>query len=355
MYNILLLLLIIIILLIFTYSKNNYEHFTSINIPLNQFPFIGAHNAITGSIDNNINNLYLDTLIKFNESIPIMKTQSLSLIKLYEKGIRFFDLRIDLEKNFKSLFSNKNNVWFHHTVPLINMDNSRDLIELINIAILEKTLIVLYFSHYTINNENDIINLINIYFNKNNFINNFTLINTDIKNNLSTTIQSFLNKNIYIVGIVNGKTKYIQDNYDQNISCFIDSKTCINNIPKSIDESKNNLWIKLKEYMDNSNNNYQNHINNIKNDKSMYITQVFFQTPTDIINILNLLYYTNFNKDSLLKLNNELDLNYKIANYIKDNNLKSNVFLFDSIKDDNTIPLLKQYIESQINYSYHFL
>lgn len=99
--------------------------------------------------------------------------------------------------------------------------------------------------------------------------------------------------------------------------------------------------------MDNCDNNYQNH----KNDKSMYITQVFFQTLTDIINILNLLYYTNFNKESLLKLNNELDLNYKIANYIKNNNLKSNVFLFDSIKDDDTIPSLKKYIESKINYS----
>lgn len=92
---------------------------------------IGADDAMTGSIDNNINNinnLYLDGLIKFNASIPIMKTQSLSLVKLYEKGIRFFDLRIDLEKNFKSLFSN-DNLWFHHTVPLIKMDNSRDLIE----------------------------------------------------------------------------------------------------------------------------------------------------------------------------------------------------------------------------------
>ena len=337
------LLLIIIILLIFIYSKINYEHFTSKSIQLNQFPFIGAHDAITGSIDNNINNLYLDRLIKFNTSIPIIKTQSLSLINLYKKGVRFFDLRIDLEKNFKSLFSNKDDLWFHHTIPLIKMDNTHDLVELINIAILEKTLIVLYFSHYTINNENDIINLIDIYINKNNFENNFTLINTDIYNNLSTPIESFLNQNIYIIGIVNGKTKYVQDNYNQNITCFIDNKTCI---PKSIDESKNDLWIKLKEYMDNCNNNYRNHI---KNDKSMYITQAFFQTPTDIINILNLLYYTNFNKESLLKINNELDLNYKIANYIKDNNLKSNVFLFDSIKDDDTIPLLKQYIESKIN------
>jgi hypothetical protein len=234
-------------------------------------------------------------------------------------------------------------------MPLIKMDNSRDLVELINIAILEKTLIVLYFSHYTINNENDIINLIDIYINKNNFENNFTLINKDIYNNLSTTIESFLNQKIYIIGIVNGKTKYIQDNYNKNITCFIDNKTCINNIPKSLDESKNDLWIKLKEYMDNCNNNYRNHINNIKNDESMYITQAFFQTPTDIINILNLLYYTNFNKESLLKINNELDLNYKIANYIKDNNLKSNVFLFDSIKDDDTISSLKKYIESIIN------
>ena len=160
MYHIFFLILIIIFLLIFTYNNIN-EDFTpiSINIPLNQFPMIGAHDAITGSIDNNINNInnfYLDRLIKFNASIPIIKTQSLSLIKLYEKGVRFFDLRIDLEKNFKSLFSNQNDLWFHYTVPLIKMDNSRDLVELINKAILEKTLIILSFSHYTLNNENDI-------------------------------------------------------------------------------------------------------------------------------------------------------------------------------------------------------
>jgi len=374
--NKLLLILIIILLLILNLlqiNNFNYENLTLtptltftlnptlINLPLYKYPFIGAHDAITGSIDNNIetfnignkiHTVYQDLIIKINKSIPIIKTQSLSLLNLYKKGVRFFDLRIDLEKNFKSFLykiNNDNDLWFHHAAPLIKIDDCHYLQKLINIAILEKTVIILYFSHYTKNDEIDIINLINTYLKKNNFINNCTILNTDNNNNLQTKMIDFLNKNIYIICILNGKLKYVQDNFNKNISCFINNQKCIDNIPNSLEKSTDDLWKQLKKYMDTSNDKYKSHLNNINNDSSMYITQAFFQAPTHTLDILNLLFYTKLNNESVIKVNNDLDLNNKIVNYIIKNNLKSNVFLFDAIKDNNTILILKKYIENNIN------
>ena len=296
------------------------------NISINKFPFIGAHNAITGSI---------------NTIIPMIKTQILSLDELYEKGVRYFDFRVDIGRNFNLNCLNRTNLYFHHTIPFNTIDNNIYITKLIQLAILNKELIVLKFSHFTLTDEENVKKEIIKYLTNNNFIKNCEIFESYL--DINNTILSYLNNNIYIIILICGKIKYENNaNFNENITSFNNNISCIEPNVLLLQEHKNNLLINFKNYIDNC-------LNRSITNNYMYIVQALLQSPTKIRDIFNFLKYTSFNNNGIININNFLNLNYKITKYIIDNNKKINsVILFDAIQDDNIIPDFKNYIESTI-------
>ena len=310
----------IIPILPFNVSPNNY------NLSLNKFSFIGAHDAITGSISNIF--------------IPMIKTQTLPIDKLYEKGVRYFDLRVDLAKNFKLLVSsNPNELYFHHVIPLGSINSISYFKNLIKTAIKNKDLIILKFSHFTLVDENEVKNQIQNYIKNNNFDMYSKILNT--YDDLNNTIQSLINATKYIIILINGSIQFEKSNYDETISCFINNKTYIEYNISSLEEHNNLLWDNLINYL----NKYFDDYKNISHNQ-MHIIQAFFQAPIKLLDIINLLTYTALNYNGVTNLSNKLCINSKIANYIIKNNKKCNIILLDAIEDNEVVPTLKKFIES---------
>lgn len=134
----------------------------ALDIPLMYYPFVGAHDSATG-IHTGLSGF-------ISEETPFVQTQSLTIADQYSKGgARMFDLRvnwlgskwsswfkwlkpIDWFGWFKSLYSER--LYFvHGPVPLIPIDDDHGFQELCEMAVRDKEVAVLLFTHFSTGKE----------------------------------------------------------------------------------------------------------------------------------------------------------------------------------------------------------
>jgi len=223
-------------------------------LPLNRYPFIGSHDAATG---------YPSQFI----SLPFVKTQSLQFLDQYTiGGINFYDLRIDIYSGNKLQFK-------HGPVRLQYVEDDISFYEMLRKAVNDKKLIILYISHYDASTREKISVEFNKYLEKVGLL-TFAYTITDISE-LNKRVNEFLNRNKYIINVFQD---YVDDNFNKDIGCFIDTvvpyyddckaKSCLGSTHKN--------WDALDAYVRESYVSYME----TRPDK-MFIIQTMFQAaPT---------------------------------------------------------------------------
>ena len=134
----------------------------ALDIPLMYYPFVGAHDSATG----------IRTRLSgdISEETPFVQTQSLTIAEQYSKGgARMFDLRVNwLGSKWSSWFKWLKPIdWFdwpkslyserlyfvHGPVPLIPVVDDHGFQELCEMAVRDKEVVVLLFTHFSTGKE----------------------------------------------------------------------------------------------------------------------------------------------------------------------------------------------------------
>jgi len=245
------------------------------NLPLNRYPFIGAHNAASGNkpllTDTPINvpvPIVGDVVDLVKKSdlgtiAPMLKTQSCTFLDLFYSYVRYFDLKVAIltdqliqnldyiKKGIVDKLGLDNSVanaifgFFRQTIPSIpqlvdvlffiydeqNKTNAvvpllpirfdLTFLHMIKLALEKKELIFLNFSGYTKDTQDKVKQQVISYFN-NNASNRYYIIKS--LDDLKRPVSSYLNSNIYII-ITFKFDNFTYNNPNINLNCFSHPKS----------------------------------------------------------------------------------------------------------------------------------
>lgn len=319
-----LVLLIIFIILIFRYIylyiKNNrqvkgnknsiYVSENILNLPVNRFPWIGSHDSATGFTGK-------DDIVSFLKlrSIPFLKTQSLNFKDQYQLGnVRFFDLRVGIPKNQEIHF-------YHGPIKIQKINKDQSFKDLINQAITDKELIVLWFNHYTDhkNTTQQIKDEIDKYLKKQKIDEKYISYLSNLSE-LDNTYKYFQDNEKYIL-IILGDNLVIS-NWNEKITCFPgDNTNCLLDI-------NSKPYQNLLRYIVQKENEYQR-----LEPKKFFITQSFFQAPYNMNGYITASLKNLAFSQQVIKTNINSKLDNELIKFYKDNMIKSNVTLLDNVNE----------------------
>jgi hypothetical protein len=282
------------------------------DIPLNRYPFLGAHDAATG-----FDTFSLDYFHRLNGDLPFVKTQRLNFIDMYNNGgARLFDLRVDI-------YSGETDIRFHHgIIKLQKLNEDESLKNMLLKAVTDKEIVILYMSHFDTSTKEAIAVNFNEYLSNNNILDNSYIIQN--VQELNKSLNYYKNRNQYIITVFGD---FLNDNFDPNIGCFVDAvvpyvKPCIEN---SCLKSDHYTWDNLFNYIKRI---YEQYVNT--KPEKMFMIQTFFQAAPTIAGKAAVIECLGLN-DQSVKTEEAASTNRRMYEFFKQNPFVPNVIIVDNV------------------------
>ena len=257
--------------IIISNAKNIYGIDNLDKVPINRYPFIGAHDAATGYTGDNL-------IVRTVSNLPSIRTQKINFSDQYDCGIRYYDCRVDF---FTSVIRDRipdwlqiamywsvlippyislqpivlalqadslddNRACFHHTLALSYVDEDEGFWNMINKAINKRELVFLTFGGCSgQDNQIKMLKYLTDLFNER--CNNYVFI-TDIESiQNSYTVEFYKQSEKYILCYLkmdvdtNYPTQLVQDNWNSHVQCFYNDEDNPKPNPVTLTPVKNYL------------------------------------------------------------------------------------------------------------------
>lgn len=282
------------------YLDNNKNYriksgFVLDDLPLNRYPFVGAHDCATGS--------GTDLWETITDLLPFTKTQTRNFYDMYNScGINFFDIRCTY--GFSLKYGSDQLRFQHGPIPLQFAKADTNLEKMVVQTVKDKKLTVLYITAEKDGGEmTKILELWESYLSDKGLKNNYYKI-TSLEQLNNMSIKSFKDKNQYLIIV---PKNFVNDNWQWDNTCFdklsassiLDGCRSVSCLGK--DSSQ---WKVMYDYIDTSYRNYISNRDGIITENQIQVKIKDLKEDKDFK--LDPPTYANYRSKAIEMLNNDL-------------------------------------------------